>query len=406
MMKPEKFSLSRRQIIRGLLATSAFAATVKFGTGCTPAQETTPENTPATTTGASPATSGTTGEPLVVGFIYVGSKDDFGYNQSHAEGAAAIAALPGVKLVEQASVPETNEVHEAMRSMIDQDGAKALFPTSFGYFDPHILAIAKQYPEVQFFHAGGLFQEGVHPKNIGSYFGYIAEAQYLAGIVAGLTTKTNKLGFIAAKPIPQVLLNINAFTLGARSVNPKATTQVIFTGDWSEPVKEAQAANSMADQGVDVLTCHVDSPKIVIETAEKRGIFSSGYHASQAKLAPKGYLTGAEWDWGNIYTQYINEIKAGKTLMNGGIPHLVRGGFKEGFIKMSPYGPAVSEKAKKEADAVKAKFMDGTMVIYKGPIKDNTGKVMVPAGKSLLQTDIALEKMDWLVEGVIGKVSK
>ena len=402
MMKPEKFSLSRRQIMRGLLATSAFAATVKFGTGCTPAQETTPE----TTTGASPATSGTTGEPLVVGFIYVGSKDDFGYNQAHAEGAAAIAALPGVKLVEQASVPETNEVQEAMRSMIDQDGAKALFPTSFGYFDPHILDIAKQYPEVQFFHAGGLFQEGVHPKNIGSYFGYIAEAQYLAGIVAGLTTKTNKLGFVAAKPIPQVLLNINAFTLGARSVNPKATTQVIFTGDWAEPVKEAQAANSMADQGVDVLTCHVDSPKIVIETAEKRGIFSSGYHASQAKLAPKGYLTGAEWDWANIYTQYINDIKAGKTLMNGGIPHLIRGGFKEGFIKMSPYGPAVSEKAKKEADAVKAKFMDGTMVIYKGPIKDNTGKVMVPAGKSLLQTDIALEKMDWLVEGVIGKVSK
>ena len=402
MMKPEKFSLSRRQIMRGMLATSAFAATVKFGTGCTP----TPETPPETTTGASPATSGTTGEPLVVGFIYVGSKDDFGYNQAHAEGAAAIAALPGVKLVEQASVPETNEVQEAMRSMIDQDGAKALFPTSFGYFDPHILDIAKQYPEVQFFHAGGLFQEGVHPKNIGSYFGYIAEAQYLAGIVAGLTTKTNKLGFVAAKPIPQVLLNINAFTLGARSVNPKATTQVIFTGDWAEPVKEAQAANSMADQGVDVLTCHVDSPKIVIETAEKRGIFSSGYHASQAKLAPKGYLTGAEWDWANIYTQYINDIKAGKTLMNGGIPHLIRGGFKEGFIKMSPYGPAVSEKAKKEADAVKAKFMDGTMVIYKGPIKDNTGKVMVPAGKSLLQTDIALEKMDWLVEGVIGKVSK
>jgi basic membrane protein A len=402
MMKPEKFSLSRRQIMRGLLATSAFAATVKFGTGCTPAQETTPE----TTTGASPATSGTTGEPLVVGFIYVGSKDDFGYNQAHAEGAAAIAALPGVKLVEQASVPETNEVQEAMRSMIDQDGAKALFPTSFGYFDPHILDMAKQYPDVQFFHAGGLYQEGVHPKNIGSYFGYIAEAQYLAGIVAGLTTKTNKLGFIAAKPIPQVLLNINAFTLGARSVNPKATTQVIFTGDWSEPVKEAQAANSMADQGVDVLTCHVDSPKIVIETAEKRGIFSSGYHASQAKLAPKGYLTGAEWDWANIYTQYINDIKAGKTLMNGGIPHLVRGGFKEGFIKMSPYGPAVSEEAKKEADAIKAKFMEGTMVIYKGPIKDNTGKVMVPEGKSLLQTDIALEKMDWLVEGVIGKVSK
>jgi simple sugar transport system substrate-binding protein len=342
---------------------------------------------------------------LVVGFIYVGSKDDFGYNQAHAEGAAAIAALPGIKIVEQASVPETNEVQEAMRSMIDQDGAKVLFPTSFGYFDPHVLVMAKQYPEVQFFHAGGLYQEGVHPKNVGSYFGYIDEAQYVAGIVAGLTTKTNKLGFVAAKPIPQVLRNINSFTLGAKSVNPKVTTQVIFTGDWSEPIKEAQAANSMADQGVDVLTSHVDGPKIIVETAEKRGIFSSGYHASQAKLAPKGYLTGAEWDWATIYSRYAKEIQAGKTLMNGGIPHLVRGGFKEGFVKMSAYGAAVSEKAKKEADAAKAKFMDGSMVIYKGPIKDNTGKIVIPADKSFDQGNPELEKMNWLVEGVIGKVS-
>jgi simple sugar transport system substrate-binding protein len=179
---------------------------------------------------------------------------------------------------------------------------------------------------------------------------------------------------------------------------------VIFTGDWSEPIKEAQAANSLADQGVDVLTSHVDGPKIVVETAEKRGIFSSGYHASQAKLAPKGYLTGAEWDWATIYSRYIKEIQAGKTLMNGEIPHLVRGGFKEGFVKMSAYGAAVSEKAKTEADAAKAKFMDGSMVIYKGPIKDNTGKIVIPADKSFDQGNPELEKMNWLVEGVIGKV--
>jgi simple sugar transport system substrate-binding protein len=201
------------------------------------------------------------------------------------------------------------------------------------------------------------------------------------------------------------LRNINSFTLGAKSVNPKVTTQVIFTGDWSEPIKEAQAANSMADQGVDVLTSHVDGPKIIVETAEKRGIFSSGYHASQAKLAPKGYLTGAEWDWATIYSRYVKEIQGGKTLMNGEIPHLVRGGFKDGFVKMSAYGAAVSEKAKKEADAAKAKFMDGSMVIYKGPIKDNTGKIVIPADKSFDQGNPELEKMNWLVEGVIGKVS-
>jgi len=382
--------LSRRQVIRGILATTAFGVTSKFGTGCT------------STGSQAGAGAGGDGE-LLIGFIYVGAKDDYGYNQAHAEGAAGVAKIPGVKIVEQASVPETTEVQEAMRNMIEEDGVTVLFPTSFGYFDPHILELAKEYPEVQFFHCGGLYQEGM-PKNVGSYFGYIDEAQYVAGIIAGHTTKTGKLGFIAAKPIPQVLRNINSFTLGARTVKPEITTQVIFTGDWALPVKEAEAANSMADQGVDVLTCHVDSPKVVIETAEKRGIFSSGYHANQATLAPKGYLTGAEWDWTKVYSDYAKMIKAGKTLINGGIPNTLRGGLKEGFLKMSPYGSVVAQAAQKDADGVKAKFMDDTMVIYQGALKDNAGKVVIPAGKSFKQQDTELEKMNWLAEGVVGKV--
>jgi len=383
--------LSRRQVIRGLLATTAFGVTTKFGTGCSSSPE-------------GKANLGGDGKSIVMGFIYVGPKDDYGYNQAHAQGKEGVSKLPGVKTVEQANVPETTDVQEAMRNMIEQDGATVLFPTSFGYFDPHILKVAKDYPEVQFLHCGGLYQEGKHPNNVGSYFGYIDEAQYVAGIVAAKTSKTGKLGFIAAKPIPQVLRNINSFTLGARSVNPKVTTLVIFTGDWSLPVKEAEAANSMADQGVDVLTCHVDSPKVIIETAEKRGIFSSGYHANQAVLAPKGYLTGAEWDWTNVYSKYAEMIRAGKTLMNGGIPHIVRGGLKDGFLKLSSYGPAVSAEAKKDADAAKVKFTDGSMVVYKGGVKDNTGKVVIPAGKDLKQQDGELEKMNWLAEGVVGKV--
>ena len=237
---------------------------------------------------------------ITVGFIYVGPRDDFGYNQAHAQGAAAVAKLPGVTVVEEENVSETVAVQKSMESMINLDGASLLFPTSFGYFDPHILNVAKKYADVTFLHAGGLYQEGKHPNNVGSYFGYIDEAQHLAGIVAGHTSKTGKLGFVAAKPIPQVLRNINAFTLGARAVNPQATTQVIFTGDWAMPVKEAEATNSLVDQGIDVITCHVDSLKVVIETCERRGIFSSGYHANQAPLAPKGYLTGAEWNWEGV----------------------------------------------------------------------------------------------------------
>ena len=341
----------------------------------------------------------------MMGFIYVGAKDDYGYNQAHASGKEGVSKMAGVKTVEEAQVPETISVQETMRNMIELDEAKVLFPTSFGYFDPHILKVAKQYPDVQFLHCGGLYAEGKHPANVGSYFGYIDEAQYICGIVAGHTSKTGKLGFIAAKPIPQVLRNINSFTLGARSVRPDVTVQVIFTGDWAMPVKEAEAANSLVDQGVDVLTCHVDSPKVVVQTAEKRGIFVSGYHASQSDIAPKGYLTGAEWDWTNVYSMYASLLREGKKLDDGGIPHLVRGGIKEGFVKLSPYGPAVSEQAKRDADAAFAKFKNGSMVIYKGELKDNTGKVVIPAGSELKQQDPKLEQMNYLVEGVIGSVS-
>ncbi|MBD2090270.1 BMP family ABC transporter substrate-binding protein [Microcoleus sp. FACHB-1515] len=391
----QKFSLSRRQVIRGLLATTAFGLTTQFGTGCTS------ERSTAEAGGG----EGSGDEPMTIGFIYVGPKDDYGYNQAHAEGAAGMAQkFSWVKLVEEANVPETTAVAETMRNMIDIDGAKALFPTSFGYFDPHILKMAEEYPDVQFFHCGGLYVEGQHPKNVGSYFGYIDEAQYVAGIVAGMTSKTGKLGFVAAKPIPQVLRNVNSFTLGARSVKPEATTQVVFTGNWAEPIKEAEAVNSMVDQGIDVVTCHVDSPKVVMETAERRGIFCTGYHANQAALAPKGYLTGAEWDWTNIYSRLAEDFRSGKTLADGGIPHLLRGGLKDGFCKVSAYGSAVSAEAKAAADAAKAGFMDGSLVIYKGGLQDNKGNVVVPAGQDLKQQDPKLEAMNYLVEGVIGSV--
>jgi len=391
--------ITRRQLVRGLLATSAFGLTAKLGSACSPGNN-------ATTAAGSADTAGGGEEAMTVGFIYVGPKDDFGYNQAHAEGAAAmVAAHSWITLVEEASVPETTAVAESMRSMIDIDGAKVLFPTSFGYFDPHILELAQEYPDVQFFHCGGLYQDGVHPENVGSYFGYIDETQYIAGIVAGLSSQTGKMGFIAAKPIPQVIRNINSFTLGARSVRPDATTQVIFTGNWAEPIKEAEAANSMADQGIDVITCHVDSPKVVMETAERRGIFCSGYHADQMSLAPNGYLTGAEWDWESVYTQLLADIQSGKSLMNGDIPHLLRGGLKEGFCKMSDYGPAVSEEAKAAAEEAKAGFMDGSLVIYKGELKSNTGATVVQAGQELKQQDPVLEQMDYLVEGVIGSIA-
>ena len=335
--------------------------------------------------------------PMTVGFVYVGARDDFGYNQAHAEAAAQIKALPGVIALEEENVPETQAVQKSMQGMISQDGATLVFPTSFGYFDPHVVAVARKNPKIRFAHCGGLWTAGKHPANAGSFFGYIDEAQYLNGVVAGHMTKSRKLGFIAAKPIPQVMRNINAFALGARSVNPAITTSVVFTGDWSLPVKEAEATNSLADQGVDVFTMHVDGPKVIVETAARRGRMVCGYHASQAKLAPQAYLTGAEWNWVTAYRAMLDAARAGKPH-----PNFIRGGLKEGFVKTSAYGPAVSEAARRNADAVKARMLAGSFDIFAGEIKDNTGKVVIPKGTTLKQTAIELESMNWLVEGVIG----
>ncbi|MDQ7998993.1 MAG: BMP family ABC transporter substrate-binding protein [Pseudomonadota bacterium] len=337
-------------------------------------------------------------KPLTVGVIYVGPRDDYGYNQAHAQAAAEVKKMPGVKVVEEENVPETAAVQKTMSGMIQQDGASLLFPTSFGYFDPHILAVAPKYPDVRFSHCGGLWTEK-NPKNVGSFFGYIDECQFLNGVVAAHMTKSNKIAFVAAKPIPQVLRNINAFTLGARSVKPDITCSVIFTGDWSMAVKEAEATNSLADQGCDVFTMHVDGPKVVVETAAKRGKMVCGYHASQAKLAPNAYLTGAEWNWLTAYKTIIDAARSGKPH-----PNFLRGGLKEGYVKTSAYGPMVTDAAKKQADDIKARMIAGSFDIFKGPLKDNKGKEVIAAGQVQKQTDLELEKMNYLVEGVMGSI--
>lgn len=337
-------------------------------------------------------------KPLTVGVIYVGPRDDYGYNQAHAQAAAELKKLPGVKVVEEENVPETAAVQKTMTGMIQQDGASLLFPTSFGYFDPHILALAPKYPDVRFSHCGGLWTEK-NPKNVGSFFGYIDECQFLNGVIAGHMSKSGKIAFVAAKPIPQVLRNINAFTLGARSVKPGITCHVIFTGDWSMAVKEAEATNSLADQGCDVFTMHVDGPKVVVETAAKRGKMVCGYHASQAKLAPNAYLTGAEWNWLTAYKTILEAAQAGKPH-----PNFLRGGLKEGYVKTSAYGPMVTDAAKKQADDIKAKMVAGSFDIFKGPLKDNKGNQVIAAGQVQKQTDLKLEQMNYLVEGVVGSV--
>lgn len=387
----QPFHLRRRTVLRGLFSAGAFGLTSQFWTACsseTPNSSTAKEGTEANS------------QSITVGFIYVGSKDDFGYNQAHAQAAAAIAAqFPNIKIVEEASIPETTAVQETMRSMIEQDGATIIFPTSWGYFDPHSLKLAAEFPDVQFLHPNHPLDDS-HPPNVGSYFGSLVEPAYLAGIVAGKMTQSGKLGLVVPKSIPVVLQEMNSFVLGARSINPEITADAVITGDWALPVKEAEATNSLIDQGADIIITRVDSPKVVITTAKNRGVYCCGYHVNQADLASDNFLTGVEWNWQTAYTTYAEMIGASKTLMNGGVPKVLAGGLKEEFSKISPYGAKVSADAKSSVEAVKEKLASGELIVFSGGLKDNKGNTVVPLGDSFKLNDPRLNTIDWFVEGI------
>ncbi len=336
---------------------------------------------------------------LTVGIVYVGSRDDYGWNQAHAVAAEALKQVPGVTVVEEENVPETDAVSKTMESMIQLDGAGLILATSFGYYTPFVVDMAKKYPDVQFRHAAPLWNKDKDPMNAGSYFGYLDQGHFINGVAAGLCTKTNKIGFVAAKPISSVLSNINSVLLGARKTNPNVTVQVIFTGDWSLPVREAEATNALVDAGCDVITCHVDSPKVVIQTAESRGVKTCGHNASQAPLAPKGFITGAEYKWSTIYNEYAKTLAAGGTL-----PNFLTGGYDLDYVQNTPYGAGATPEAIKAADAAKVEMRAKT-AYYVGPLKDNTGKEVIPAGTSHAPYDPWIDQINFLAEGVVGSIT-
>ncbi len=333
---------------------------------------------------------------VTVGIIYVGPRADYGWNQAHAVGAKALKEIPGVKVVEEENVPETVAVAKTMESMINIDGASLLFPTSFGYFNPFMVDAAKKYPKVEFRHPTSLWQADKHPANAGGYFCYLDQGHHVNGVAAGLSTKSNKIGYIAAKPIPLVLRNVNSFMLGVRKVNPNATVQLIVTGDWAMPVREAEAANALVDAGCDVVACHIDSPKVVIETAEKRGVKSCGHNADQANLAPKGFITGAELKWGTIYKSFAGMIAKGEKL-----PNMLIGGYDRDMVASTSFGAGASEAGRNAATAAIADLKAGTP-IFTGEVKSNTGKIITSKDTPLY--DPSLEATDYLVEGIIGTV--
>jgi basic membrane protein A len=332
-----------------------------------------------------------------VGFIFVGSKDDYGYNQAAYLGSEEVEKELGdkVEVIRAENVPETEEASRVLEQMIN-NGATILFPTSYGHLQP-AMDVAKNHPECVFYHQGGLQTA----DNLGTYFGTIWQCFYLSGMTAGSCTKTNKLGFVASFPIPQVLANINAFELGARSVNPDATTNVIFTGSWSDPALQTSSAQTLLDGGVDVITQHQDSTKTIVEFCEKNNIYTCGNHVDASELAPNAWLTGAEWNWGKLYVDMT------KVAMNGKFKGSIydgkyRGGLKEGVIDLAPFGKSVPKDVQDKVNKAKEDMINGSLFAFTGEIKAQDGTVECKKGEKL--TIDQIESMDYLVDGVIGSI--
>ena len=340
-------------------------------------------------TGASSA-----GTPqLIVGALHVGSIHDLGYNEAMHEGLLEMEKnIPAVKLLEAENVPESADAERVMENMIGQ-GAKLIFAQSFGYLEP-ALDVAKRHPDVIFEHAAG----NKLAPNLGTFWSDTTAYEYLMGVVAGKSTRTNKLGWVVGYPIPNILTSINAFELGARSVNPKATTQVIVDDAWVDPAKEAEAVNALADNGVDVVTMIVDSPATVVQTAAKRNIMSIGFHCLCVQsVAGNGWLTGIGFTWGPLFTQVAKEVMAGTWKSQN-----IVGSLQQGYSAIAPYGPDVSDAAKQLVEQDKADLISGKLQIFRGPIVDNQGKVRIKAGE-VGNVDNLLTTTDWLVEGATGQ---
>jgi basic membrane protein A and related proteins len=325
-----------------------------------------------------------------VGFIYVGPIGDGGYTQAHNDGRLYLQKTLGVKTVYIENVAEdTVAVGKAVDNMVAQ-GVNVIFGTSFGFMDGMVKA-AKKYPNVVFMHCSGYKTSA----NLGVYFGRMEQPRYLSGIAAGLKTQTNVIGYVAAFPIPECIREINAFTLGAQSVNPKVTVRVTWTHTWYDPAKEKEAAKALLDQNADVIAQHQDTAG-PMQAAEERGKFAIGFDLDARAKAPKAYITAPVWDWGPYYVKAVKSVMDG-TWKTGNY----WGGMQDGIVKLAPL-TANAKPGTAEAIAKAQKFiLSAPNMEFSGPIYDQTGKLRVAKGKTLSDADQL--SMAWFVKGVIGE---
>ncbi len=332
-------------------------------------------------------------QKLKAAFIYVGPHNDGGWSQSHDNGRLYLQKqIPGIETTYSENVPEGAPAEKVMRDYANQ-GYNIIFATSFGFMDP-MLKVAKDYPNIVFEHCSGYKTA----KNMGTYFGRMYQPDYLAGLAAGFMTKTNYIGFVAPFSTPEVVREIDAFTLGARETNPKVEVHVIWTNSWFDPVKEANAANTLLANNADIIASGVDSPA-ALQAAEKQGKYGIGYDSDMSSFAPKAVLTSRIWHWGVFYTKVVKEVQAGTWKSSQ-----YWGSMKDGIVSLAPFGPMVPENVKQYVAKKQKQILDGTFDPFMGPIYDQSGTLKVKKGQEL--SDLDKLNIQWFVQGVVGSIPK
>jgi basic membrane protein A len=351
-----------------VLTASVFA-------GCTSKQAVTPE------------------EKIKVAFIYVGPHNDGGWSQAQDDGRLYLEQqLSYVQTAYSENVPEGAECEKVLRDYANA-GYKVIFTTSFGYMDP-TYNVAKDYPNVIFEHCSGYKTA----TNMGNYFGRMEQPDYLSGLVSGMMTKSNYIGFVAPFSTPEVIREIDAFTIGVREINPKAEVHVVYTNSWFDAVKEAQAADAFLANGADIIASGVDDPAPLVE-AEKAGKYGVGYDSDMSSAAPKAVLTSRIWHWGLYYKQILEEVHNGTWK-----PDSYWGGMKDGIVDLAPMASFVPADVQDYVTVRKQDILNGKYDPFDGPIYDQSGNLMVKAGERLSDADqLALQ---WFVQGVVGTIPK
>ncbi|WP_461210264.1 BMP family ABC transporter substrate-binding protein [Desulfocurvus sp. DL9XJH121] len=352
------------------------------------AEKAEPQAAPAAKAETAPAPAPATGEETKVGFIYVAPVGDAGWSFAHDKARQEVEAMPGVTTSYVESVPEGADAERVILNMA-RKGFKVIFATSYGYMDP-MFKVAADFPDVAFMHCSGYKTAA----NMSAYFGRMYEARYLSGMVAGAMSKSGKLGYVAAFPIPEVIRGANAYALGAQAVNPKAEVRVVWTKTWYDPAKEKEAAKSLLDVGCDIIAQHQDSPGPQ-EAAAERGVYSVGYNTDMTSFAPKAHLTAPIWNWAPFYKNAVTKILAGTWQHGSFWP-----GLAEGIVDLAPYGDMVPQDVRGKVEAKKKEIIEGKYKVFTGPVFAQDGKQKVADG--MVADDEALLGMTWFVKGVVG----